>query len=140
MRRDRLDVVARLRRYTERQAQMDLADAQRRLAVARERLDTLRRPVYDGQGTSLTTAHLVALRAQGIVRAEDLAEAREEWANCEHRVRDAIAALQASTAKRKASDELIEKRRLAAAAVAARAAQAALDEIVIMRSVREEQP
>ena len=136
MTRDRLSIVARLRRYTERQMQMDLADAQRRLEVARRRLDVIRQPSYAGERSELTTAHLMALRAQGIVRAEDLAEARDQYAKCQHQLTEAIAALHNATSKRRASDELVEKRRLANAATAASAAQKALDEIVVMRTSR----
>jgi hypothetical protein len=134
--RDRLGVVARLRRYTERQMQSELAEAQLRLKEARLRLDVLRQPSYAGERAELTTAHLIALRAQGIVCAEDLAVAREEWAKREHQVLEAVTALKNATSKRKASDELMEKRRLANAAAAATAAQKALDEIVLMRRER----
>ncbi len=137
MSKDRLNVVARLRRFAERDSQVDLADAQRRLGAARERLEVLRKPSYAGEGTELTAAHLMALRAQGIIAAEELAEAREAWVRCEHHVREARYALQSATAKRRASDELIEKRRLANAAIAARAAQSALDEVVLMRRTRD---
>lgn len=136
MTRDRLSVVARLRRYTERQMQQDLGEAQRQLAEARRRLEVIRQPSYAGERAELTTAHLMALRAQGIVRAEDLAAARDEWAKCDHQVKEAILALQGATSRRKASDELVEKRRLANAATAALAAQKALDELVVMRQVR----
>ena len=136
---DRLGVVARLRLLAERQGQKDLAAAQQRLEASRRRLQAVRKPVYDGQGAGLTPAQLMALRAQGVVRAEDLEEAKAEWRKCEHQVAEAMEALRMATSRRKASEELLEKRRLATAAVAARAAQAALDELVVMRRVREVQ-
>jgi len=129
----RLLVVSRLRRRHERQAQGELVDVQKRLLEARRKLEKLRRPSFDGQGPNLNAAQLIALRAQGVVNAEDLGLAREAWAKCEAEVRHATRAMRSATARRKASDELIEKRRLANAAVAAKASQAALDEVVVMR-------
>jgi len=129
----RLLVVSRLRRRHESQAQVELADVQKRLHDARRKLEKLRRPTFDAQGPNLNPAQLIALRAQGVVNAEDLGLARDAWAKCEAEVRHATRAMQSATAKRKASDELISKRRLANAAVAAKASQAALDELVVLR-------
>ncbi len=63
----RMNVVVRLRQLREREAQKSLADIRVRVEAAREHLDSLRQPMYDG-GT-LGVEHLIALRAQGVVRA-----------------------------------------------------------------------
>lgn len=127
----RLNVIVRLRELAERQAQKDLADVRQRVEVARARLDSLRQPMFDGD--ALGVEHLIALRAQGVLRAEELADARETLAASHRDVNDAVAAMQAATGRRRAAESLQEQRRLAHAAVAARAAQQSLDEIVVAR-------
>ena len=135
--RNRLHVVSLLRKRRERRAQGDLATTKKRLTDAGRRLEKQRRPTYYGQGRDLNTAQLMSLRAQGVVRAEDLAVARAAWAKCEAEMGEAITTLRNATARRKASDELIERRRLANAVIAAKASQSALDELVVMRHTAE---
>ena len=129
---DRLSVVVRLRRLRERNAQRDLAGVQERLVSAREHLDSLRQPIFDG-GRELGPEHLIALRAQGVLRAEELELAREELQRSRSEVNDAMTAVQVAAGRRKVAESLTERRRLARAAVAARVAQASLDEAVVMR-------
>jgi len=129
---DRLGVVVRLRRLRERNAQRDLAGLHDRLVSARQHLDSLRRPIFDG-GRELGPEHLIALRAQGVLRAEELEMARKELQRSRSAVNEAMTAVQIATGRRKVAESLTEKRRLARAAVAARVAQASLDEAVVMR-------
>jgi len=129
---DRLSVVVRLRRLRERNSQRDLAGVHERLVSARQHLDSLRRPIFDG-GRELGTEHLIALRAQGVLRAEELEMARKELQRSRSAVNEAMTAVQVATGRRKVAESLTERRRLARAAVAARVAQASLDEAVVMR-------
>ncbi len=129
---DRLSVVVRLRRLRERNSQRDLAGVHERLVSARQHLDSLRRPIFDG-GRELGTEHLIALRAQGVLRAEELEMARKELQRSRSAVNEAMTAVQVATGRRKVAESLTERRRLARAAVAARVSQASLDEAVVMR-------
>ena len=127
----RMNVVVRLRQLREREAQKSLADIRVRVEAAREHLDSLRQPMYDG-GT-LGVEHLIALRAQGVVRAEELEAARAALEESTNQVNEAVMAVRAATSRRRAAELAEEQRRTARAAVAARAAQLSLDEIVMAR-------
>ncbi|MCP3935841.1 MAG: hypothetical protein GY708_10770 [Actinomycetia bacterium] len=129
----RLDVVARIRRLRERSAQRQLADAQLRYHRAHERIQELRRPTYQGDDDRLDVVRLMALRAQGVRSAEEFALVNEELKKTNAEVAEAMEGVRRATSKRKAVENLAERRRLATAAVAARAAQASLDELVMMR-------
>ena len=140
-RRRGLDVVARLRRIRERQAQQDLARTQRRLADAQEKLREIRAggPSVD-VGVSLTPGQLLSLHLQGVRTAEDLEIAREEMVHCQAEIDRARAALASAASRRKAVDKLQEKRRILNAAEAARAAQMSMDELVLARHGRDDRP
>ena len=135
---DRIGVVVRLRKLRERHAQKDLADVRLRVEQARARLEALREPMFDGGG-ALGLEHLIALRAQGVVRAEELEDARVALEESYATMNAAVATVQTATSRRRAAESLEERRRIARAAVAARAAQAALDEVVIMRRAWHDQ-
>lgn len=137
----RMNVIVRLRQLREREAQKSLADIRVRVEEAREHLDALRQPMFDG-GT-LGVEHLIALRAQGVVRAEELEQARQALEDSTAKVNDAVMAVRAATSRRRAAELAEEQRRIARAAVAARAAQLSLDEVVMARrawlAAREEE-
>ncbi len=138
-RRRGLDVVARLRRIRERQAQQNLAHTQRRLADAQEKLREIRAdgPSLD-VGVSLTPGQLLSLHLQGVRKAEDIEAAREEMVHCQAEIDRARAALVSAASRRKAVDKLQAKRRIVNAAEAARAAQMSMDELVLIRHGRDE--
>ncbi len=136
--KSRLDVVARIRRLRERSAQRQLADAQLRYHRAHERIKELRRPTYEGHNEQLDVIRLMALRAQGVRSAEELALANKELHKTNAEVAEAMEAVRLATSRRKAVENLAERRRLATAAVAARAAQASLDELVMMRQAMKD--
>ena len=136
-RESRLDVVARIRRLRERSAQRQLADAQLRYQRAHEKIEELRKPALEADD-HLDVVKLMALRIQGIRSAEEFELAAEELRHTNAEVAEAMEAVRHATSRRKAVENLAERRRLAAAAVAARASQAALDELVMMREAMKD--
>lgn len=136
-RESRLDVVARIRRLRERSAQKDLADAQLRYQRAHEKIEELRRPALEADD-ELDIVKLMALRAQGVRSAEEFALAKEELRHTNAQVAEAMESVRLATSRRKAVENLSERRRLAMSAVAARASQAALDELVMIREAMKD--
>ena len=137
-RRRGLDVVARLRKIRERQAQQDLAHTQRRLAAAQDKLREIRAgaPAPD-MGVSLTPGQLLSLHLQGVRSSEDIEAARQEMVHCQAELDRARGALVSAASRRKAVDKLQAKRRIVNAADAARAAQMSMDELVLIRHGRD---
>ena len=109
-----------------------MADVQRRLSEASERLDAYRaahesRPPVTN---ALTPGHLLALQLQGVRTAEDLAAAAKELRSTERDAETARAQWLEARSHRRSAERLVEKRRLGAASTAAKASHAAMDEMV----------
>jgi flagellar biosynthesis chaperone FliJ len=134
-RRDRFDVVARLRRIREDQARAEVgrADADVRAAedaVARAR-DGRRVPVLPPE--PLPAAMLRALHLTGIRSRELLDLATEEHERTVARRRESVSDLQRAAVARRSVERLAQRRTAEAISARAAAAERALDDLVLLR-------
>ena len=124
--------LLRVRRAVERQRQNELAAAEQRLAHARA-LVLVRAPRPHVARPMLSAGHLHALHLQGVLDHELLTQAQDEFAASVESVDEAKSSVAGAHAERRSAELLEGSRRSAAAAVAARAAQSSLDELVSSR-------
>jgi flagellar export protein FliJ len=140
-RREPLRTVLRLRRLAERRHEMEVAELRRRLESSRGELEARRRRQQEmAPPPARTDAVLLrALQLSGIRGEELVREAVEEQRRTQGQLDDAISRWSTASASRKSAERLDERRRFEADAVALRASQKALDELVALRWGREDE-
>lgn len=132
-RRDPLKTVLRLRGIREKQHLAEVAKVNQKITEARERIHQ-RRDEYQSRpviSAVVNPARLRALHLSGIHSHELLEMAIEELTKTETQLAEARQAWSESSSKRKSAERLSDKRNLGAAAVAVRASQQSLDDLVV---------
>jgi flagellar biosynthesis chaperone FliJ len=132
-RRDPIGTLLRLRGIRERQARGQLAVAQQQLAAADDELAQRRQAYLDRPqpAASLTPAQLRVLTLQGVRTLELLNEAAEAYEAETRRERQAREAWITKTNELESAQRLSERREVDAAVWARKAADKALDELVL---------
>ena len=139
-RRDRFETVVSLRELRERQALTRLGAASAETTAASDRLERERRRTMPTPAAGAGPAVLQALRAQGLGAVEALEHARSELSDAEAAELRTRSELQRTHAEAEAARRLAERRKAQAALEARRAAERALDELVLLRRPRREDP
>lgn len=132
-RRDPLKTVLKLRVIREKQHLVEVAKVNQQISEARERIQD-RRADYQNRpvaGPVVNPARLRALHLSGIHSHELLEMAIEELTRTETQLAEARREWSEASSKRKSAERLSDKRRLGAVAVALRASQQSLDDLVI---------
>lgn len=135
--RDRLSTVRRVRELLERQALGRLAAGKQRVAEAERHVDAAREAYQRGRAVAATSPEeLRAARLVGLGAHENVLTAAADLDVAVHRHGELEVEWSEASAQRKSAERLEERRALAAAAAAERAAWRALDELVAQRRVR----
>lgn len=132
---DRLHSVLRLRELAERTARGATAQGQRRVDVARERVaervDAVRALVPPDR--PLGAAELRVLQLQGLAQHDLVVAALADVDVAEHDLVELRRAWSLASVQRKSVERLVEQRRVEAAVEARKAADRALDEVVLLQ-------
>ncbi len=134
-REGRLAGVLRVRELAERRALGEAAAAQRVAGAARQRLDARRRELNEltPPKRALTPLELRSLALRGLAQHDLVRDAESDVQLSEERHEELVRAWSLAAVQRRSVERLDERRSIEAALAARRAADRALDEIVLLR-------
>lgn len=141
-RRDRFEVVTRLRRLAEDRALAERARAERATDAAAEDVEGARALLAGSaaRGEDLPPEHLLSLQLRGLRQAELVDLASEEYARTLEVRTTAHRALRRARQERESVERLASRRQASRARAARTRAERSLDELALLARDRESRP